>query len=307
MTTTNRLDPDQPASLAVRSALDASARRLTASSTSALEGDAEAVHQMRVAARRLRSDLRTFAPLLDPAWCAPIRAELKWLADILGALRDLDVLIARLETQTGRRAEAQAVECLLDGLRRKQAAARQALSAALASDRYERLTGLLVEAACAPRFSDRAAEPSRRALPPLVAACWKKLAKVGRKLRQTDPDAAFHEVRIRAKRLRYAAEAVATALPERIGRQAAALARAAAKVQTVLGEHQDAILACEAIQQALESGHLPEPCATVARRLMKQQKRAAKRARKRFPEAWDELDRKRLRRWLRPDEPDRRT
>ena len=56
----------------------------------------EGVHQARVATRRLRSDLRTFAPLLDETWRVQMRAELRRLTDALGAVRDADVLTAQL-------------------------------------------------------------------------------------------------------------------------------------------------------------------------------------------------------------------
>ncbi|MGH2771512.1 MAG: CHAD domain-containing protein, partial [Actinomycetota bacterium] len=58
--------------------------------------DPEAVHQARVATRRLRSDLRTFASLVDPGWAGELRAELAWLAGLLGGIRDADVLSMRL-------------------------------------------------------------------------------------------------------------------------------------------------------------------------------------------------------------------
>ena len=54
--------------------------------------DPEDVHQARVATRRLRSDLRTLAPHLDEEWVTNIRGELKWLGEVLGAVRDADVL-----------------------------------------------------------------------------------------------------------------------------------------------------------------------------------------------------------------------
>src|ERR1700674_4641945 len=58
--------------------------------------DPEAVHQARVATRRLRSHLRTFGPLLDQEWTDPLRSELGWLALSLGAVRDQEVLLERL-------------------------------------------------------------------------------------------------------------------------------------------------------------------------------------------------------------------
>ena len=54
-------------------------------------GDAEGIHQMRVAVRRLRAVLSTFARLLPPEPRRWASDELRWLADALGEARDLDV------------------------------------------------------------------------------------------------------------------------------------------------------------------------------------------------------------------------
>ncbi|HEX9343841.1 MAG TPA: CHAD domain-containing protein, partial [Actinomycetota bacterium] len=61
-----------------------------------LGDDPEAVHQARVGIRRLRSTLRTFRSVLDREWSGALRAELAWIADLLGAVRDADVLLERL-------------------------------------------------------------------------------------------------------------------------------------------------------------------------------------------------------------------
>jgi inorganic triphosphatase YgiF len=66
-----------------------------------LTDDAEAVHQARVGTRRLRSDLRTFAPVLVEEWVETLRSELRWYADLLGAVRDTDVLAARVSSDLG--------------------------------------------------------------------------------------------------------------------------------------------------------------------------------------------------------------
>ena len=60
-------------------------------------GDMEAVHDMRVATRRLRSALRDFMPLMDKRPSKRVRKELKRLADALGAVRDQDVALVALE------------------------------------------------------------------------------------------------------------------------------------------------------------------------------------------------------------------
>ena len=59
-------------------------------------GDPEDVHQARVAARRLRSDLKTFHAFCDPEWTSDVRAELAWLGGELGAVRDIEVMLQRL-------------------------------------------------------------------------------------------------------------------------------------------------------------------------------------------------------------------
>ena len=56
----------------------------------------DAVHKMRVATRRLRSDLATFRPFLATDRWATVRDELAWIGGLLGAVRDLDVLEARI-------------------------------------------------------------------------------------------------------------------------------------------------------------------------------------------------------------------
>lgn len=55
-----------------------------------------AVHQGRVACRRLRSDLKTYSPLLDPIWIEHATTELRWIGTRLGQVRDVDVLTDRL-------------------------------------------------------------------------------------------------------------------------------------------------------------------------------------------------------------------
>ena len=59
--------------------------------------DPEAVHRARVGTRRLRSHLRTFRPVLDHAWADGLRDELRWIGDLLGHVRDDDVLLELLQ------------------------------------------------------------------------------------------------------------------------------------------------------------------------------------------------------------------
>ncbi|HET9052297.1 MAG TPA: CHAD domain-containing protein, partial [Candidatus Dormibacteraeota bacterium] len=155
---------DSSAADVVRAGLAASVARLFRHDPGVrLGGDAEDVHQARVATRRMRSDLRTFGPLLDDAWARELRDELGWIADMLGAVRDADVLLERLRGQSELlpKADAAAADALLVGLERQQVDATASLLAAMGSARYAELLDRLVAAANAPRFATAGAEPGR--------------------------------------------------------------------------------------------------------------------------------------------------
>jgi CHAD domain-containing protein len=111
-----------------------------------------------------------------------------------------------------------------------------------------------------------------------------------RGLPETPTDPELHRIRILAKRARYAAEAVAPVA----GAGAAAFARAAAKLQTILGEHQDGVTA----QAWLRSAKVTGKRAFVAGELIALERLAADDARARWRKIWDALDRKRLRTWM---------
>ncbi len=107
-------------------------RRLIAAAPDAASGDVEGVHQMRVATRRLRSDLRTFRDLIDPSWARPLRDDLRRLGCVLGEVRELDVLTSRLQEAAGD--DREALGPIFDRLNKPHADARCRLDATLASD-----------------------------------------------------------------------------------------------------------------------------------------------------------------------------
>ncbi len=191
--------------------------------------------------------------MLEPEWTESLRDELKWLGTRLGVVRDLDVLRDRLAEAAGD--DRGALDPLFEALGAAHTRARADLLDALNSLRFGDLQGRLLAAARRPNLREAAArEPAATALPGLVAAAWEHLAKAGRGL---DPSAdapeTLHEVRIRAKRARYAAEAVAPALDPAPSKDAAAFAAAAADVQDLLGEFHDAVVAAERVRQIARS------------------------------------------------------
>jgi CHAD domain-containing protein len=242
------LSPTATAGQLVRRAIAASVDRYLRQEPGVRLGeDPEAVHQARVATRRLRSDLRTFAPLIEPGWSADLTEKLRWLGGLLGAARDADVLHARLgaRVETLPDDDRPAGAKLVADLAADQEAAHADLLAGITGERYLAVVQAMVDAARAPRLLPDSHQPAQQLAPKLLAGPWRRLRRQVGALDTPPPDQQLHQVRIRAKRARYAAEAVAPLL----GRKAVSFARAAAGLQEVLGEHQDAVVAGALLRQ----------------------------------------------------------
>ena len=234
-----------------------------------LGADVEELHQMRVATRRLRAFLRAGHDLLDPVWVEPLRVELRWLGGALGPVRDFDVLIDRL---------AAGVETLgpdgVEGLKllrtleRERRKARRALLEVLEHERYFALLNTLERPA--------AAIADAPTLKEIHADEHGRLRKAVRALGVNSPDEQLHEVRIKVKRARYAAELLGSA----------AYVKAAKALQDVLGEHQDAVVAEERLRTL--AGKQPAG-AIAAGRLIERERARAARGRAEWGSAWKRL------------------
>jgi CHAD domain-containing protein len=206
-----------------------------------LDADPEGVHRARVATRRLRSDLRSFRSLLDPAWTADLREELKWFGSVLGETRDADVMLERIRhrAETQPAADAPGAAEVVDALIQRRKEAHAALIETLRGARYVDLLERLVAAANEPALLLSADLPAAQVLPELIRGPWKSLRR-NVKQAGSEPDASgLHAIRIRTKRVRYAADAVAPLM----GKPARRFAEAAADLQTLLGHHNDAVVA----------------------------------------------------------------
>ena len=253
--------------------------------------DADPVHDARVATRRLRSDLKSLEPYLAPV--ERLRTELGWVGGLLGAVRDLDVLIERMDTRIreldgpDREAAAPILAHLEDDRRRRRTELRDGLG----SDRYLTLLDELVEASRRPPVADPTDERrARRALRTVTRKAWRRTARAVDRLDPKSPDVALHEIRKRAKRARYAAELGR----EVFGRSAMRLADRLADVQDGLGELQDTVVA----EERLRSLRLPSGSAFVAGMLVCGERSARAEARARWRRLWKAASAKRVRRWL---------
>lgn len=273
----------------LRAAVAASTIRLVSHDPIARIGeDPEGVHQARVAVRRLRSDLRSFRPLVDRRWTDALRIELRWLGGLLGPVRDSEVLGARLRERIQRMAtlELAPAKVLLDGLEVERMTARRRLLEGLDSRRYQELVVRLVRAALEPVRRGGSVDQPARDLGSLMDRPWAELSARAAALGSGSSDAALHAARIHAKRVRYGAEALSPAF----GKRAVRFAAAAEALQEVLGEHQDAVVAMAWLAERGIGTDAP-PVAFSAGRLAEQECLARDRARKRWPAAWKRLDR----------------
>ena len=280
----------------VRAAVASGTTRLVAHDPGVRLGeDAEDVHQARVAVRRLRSDLRTFRPVLDAEATAALREDLRELAADLGEVRDADVLLDRLRGQSAELpgADPAAVAGLLDRLAARREEARERLLTVLDGDTYVALLDRLVVASATPPCLPEAGEPAGRVLRGIVRRPWAHLRSAVDKLADDPPVDDLHEIRIRAKRCRYAAEAAAPV----VGRPARRFARAVAEVQGVLGDLNDAVVAEAWLRDIGPS--LPAAQALLAGELVGVQRRAVEDGRRLWRGAWDAASDKSLRAWLR--------
>ncbi len=261
-----------------------------------LADEPEDVHQFRVATRRLRSDLRTFRAVLEDDPVRAVRDELRWLGDVVGRVRDLDVLGARL--RAGIRSldavDAPAATVLESHLHTEMVAARAQLREALDGDRYVRLLDALVALAADPPVLDehRSDDDVRAIVVRAVRRPWKRLRDEVRSLPADAADAQLHHVRILAKRTRYAAEAASPL----VGRRAKRFADAVADLQGVLGEHQDTVVLEQWLRRAAS---LLPAAALVAGRLIEQDHVVRRDLRARWFETWEDAAQPSLRRWMR--------
>lgn len=260
--------PSKPtARQVIESAFASSVTRLMLQLPAARLGtDPEGVHQARVASRRMRSDLKTFEPLLDADWSKRLRSELEWLLDALGAVRDTDVLGSKLSDVVDRHPEIDhdAAKRVLAEVRTQHRRNRRRLLRHLNDERTTQLLDHLVAAAADPATLPRADRPARKTMPKLVRKRWRRLDRaIGRLGRHPQPSE-LHAIRILAKRLRYSTEAVAPATRK----QARKFAKDAASIQDALGELNDAAVTRSWLTESVE--RLDGPAAFAAGQMTQQ-------------------------------------
>ncbi|MEC5190869.1 MULTISPECIES: CYTH and CHAD domain-containing protein [unclassified Arthrobacter] len=281
-------DPRGPASAVLLSYLHQQVEALKKHDPGVRTAAVDAVHQLRVAARRIRSALATFQKFADGSAARSLRSDLQWLASTVGESRDNEVISSRLMELVGAEpAElvmGQVTQQIEDHLGVVAKSARAKASTAMNSARYFRLLDALDDFLANPPLTETAGGEALPTVGRLLSKERKKLKKQVAALDLDTVDQALdlelHDVRKRAKRLRYAAEASAPVF----GKRATALARAAEEIQEILGEHHDSVVTRDLLRRLATDN--PGANAFTYGRLHALEQQTGDESRKRFFRTW---------------------
>jgi CHAD domain-containing protein len=297
-----KLTSSSPAGQVVLAYLRTHADELVSLDPMVRRDEPDAVHQMRVATRRLRSTLRSFGHIIHRDGTQQLAAELKWLGTVLGAARDAEVLGGHLQAGLGEIPAELVIGPVHARMQRHfapvRAEARTALLAALGSQRYFSLLDELDRLLAEPQLTPRAAMPALDAMPAVARRTYRQVRRRMRRARRarTGPsaDTALHQARKAAKRARYAGEAMTPA----IGKNARRFTKQMKRVQSVLGDHQDAVIARQAERELGISAHLAGENAFSYGLLYGRDACDGERLRAQAWRRWQRSSRRRYRRWL---------
>jgi CHAD domain-containing protein len=240
----------------------------------------DAVHQMRVASRRLRSTFRSYRTVLDRTRTDPVADELRWLAGELGVDRDREVLTERIHAGLAELERPLVLGPVRGRLRTwstaRRTGSRRRITAVLDGRRYLALLDALDELLTHPPLRPAAARPAEPVLRKAVDRQYRRFAG---SLQQTfdlapgpDRDTAIHATRKSAKRTRYTAEAARPVL----GREAKTVTSLMREVQDLLGDYQDGVLARAALREIAAQAHAAgEPSFTYGVLYAREEARAA--------------------------------
>jgi triphosphatase len=262
--------------------------------------DPEELHDMRVASRRMRAAMSIFGEAL-PARAQGLKEELRWIAGVLGEVRDLDVQLEQLEgwiseAEPRDREHLVALRAVLED---RRARVRKAMLRTLDSKRYARMvdafTTMLRRGPS--RRSKAAGRPVLAVAPDIVRRRYRKVRKAGDGISDASSEEDYHELRKKGKRLRYTLEFLSAVY----GKPARELVRPLKDLQDVLGDHQDAVVATEHLRELAEGGggrgrRLPPGTVFVMGAISHRYALQARELRGAFPEAYAKI---RGKRWSR--------
>jgi len=240
----------------------------------------EAVHDLRVASRRLRAFFDTFGPQLPAKTVARGRKRLRRVTRAVAELREWDVNAVQLSERrqlVDNDAERAALEYLLDRIDGRRAKLRKRARAQLARIDFEGIDRALRDGLDQLALRERAPSSS------FEVVAWVALEAAIHRVAEARPPsdgqerpAELHALRIAAKRLRYALELVKPALGDRYGE----LHERIKAVQELLGDHHDRVVLQRHVErrraqlEAYRSGVLVQGMGPLVEHLVRERRRS---------------------------------
>jgi len=204
----------------------------------AADGDTEAIHQLRVTARRLRASMHLFSSVIHATWTKVIEQDLTWMAQAAGAAREREITAEVFRSRASKLepALAEQLEMLYATLGSERAQKLAELGSVLESKRHKKMLARLDR----PRVRKTPADASLASrAATLLRPIARSAIRAGADLSAASPPRAIHRLRVRVKRLRYAIE-MQSALT---GKRCRKLLRRLEELQDLLGALNDVTVA----------------------------------------------------------------
>jgi CHAD domain-containing protein len=280
------LSPGETVADAARKAIAFGAEVLLRNQNAAESGEAEPLHQLRVATRRLRATIEMFANVIYAAQLKILRRDIPWIAHQAGACRECDVtsaLIAARAQKIGTGLDT-AIAPMISALDERRKAEHARLYELLGSKRYQGLLAKLSRPAIKKVGADRrlgvvAAQ--------LIRPASRGASRLGEKIAGDAPSLLFHKLRVRIKRLRYELEMMA---PLGAKRHRKTLARLEA-LQELLGLYHDTTVAIAWLLSYAETTAAPPRTVLAAGALIQSLGERESKLRRRCMKAWKRFER----------------
>ncbi len=280
------LTPAETVADSIRKSIAFGVAALARNQVAAETGDAESLHQLRVAWRRLRASIEFFSTSLYAAQLAAYRRDLKWITAQTGLVRECDVNSGLLNDRSAKidpelaTAIAPIVEAL--ATRRKEEHAK--LYEMLASRRYRNLTARLSKASIKRAGAER---QIGFAAADMLKPMMREVIRRGDKLDDEVPARKFHKQRVRIKRMRYVLEML-----EQLGaKQHKKTLRCLESLQDGLGAYHDTIVASDWLRSYAQNSNLPTKTVLAAGALIHSLGNYGNKLRRRSLKAWRQFAR----------------
>jgi CHAD domain-containing protein len=280
------LSPGETVADAARKAIAFGAESLLRNQSAAESGEAEPLHQLRVATRRLRASIELFSSVIYAAQLKIFRRDLPWIGTMAGGARECDVTSALIAARAAKIDPdlKDAIAPMIAALDEGRKSEHTRLHELLASKRYRNLLAKLAHPAIKKVGADRrlgivAAQ--------LVRPASRAAARLGEKLGSDAPHPVFHKLRVRIKRLRYELEMIA---PLGAKRHRKTLNRLE-ELQELLGLYHDTTVATAWLMSYAETSAAPPRTMLAAGALIQSLSSREKKLRRQCMRAWRRFER----------------